>query len=248
MADIEDDAAELANNLHEAARALSLAGSVSATLQAVVDLAGSTIDGCDGAGVLRIDDDRRLRAVAATGPVIGRLGAMESGAGEGPAHDAVANGTPSYCGDLGTDGRWPAYGPRAARSGTASELALRLTSSGFTGVLVLVSARTQGLPATERAKGVILAALGGLALAGAQACEDQDRRAENLHQGLATRELIGQAQGILMERDHVTADQAFDILRRSSQHLNVKLREVAQGLVDTGERPPTGPAGWRGDR
>ena len=55
-----------------------------------------------------------------------------------------------------------------------------------------------------------------------------------------TRELIGQAQGILMERERVTASKAFDILRRASQHLNVKLRDVAQGIVDTGSDPDTG--------
>ena len=38
----------------------------------------------------------------------------------------------------------------------------------------------------------------------------------------------------------ITAEQAFDILRRASQHLNTKLREVAQQLVETGERPQTG--------
>jgi AmiR/NasT family two-component response regulator len=52
--------------------------------------------------------------------------------------------------------------------------------------------------------------------------------------------VIGQAQGILMERERVTAEQAFDILRRASQHLNEKLRDVAQNLVETGESPRTG--------
>ena len=74
----------------------------------------------------------------------------------------------------------------------------------------------------------------------AQTHEDEERRAVNLHAALATREIIGQAQGILMERDRLSPDQAFDILRRASQHLNLKLRDVAQNLVDTGERPDTG--------
>jgi AmiR/NasT family two-component response regulator len=43
-----------------------------------------------------------------------------------------------------------------------------------------------------------------------------------------------------MERERITAGQVFDMLRRASQHLNVKLREVAQSLVDTGEDPDTG--------
>jgi AmiR/NasT family two-component response regulator len=54
--------------------------------------------------------------------------------------------------------------------------------------------------------------------------------------------MIGEAQGILMERERITADQAFDILRRASEHLNTKIRDVAQALVDTGESPQTGAA------
>lgn len=53
--------------------------------------------------------------------------------------------------------------------------------------------------------------------------------------------MIGQAQGILMERERISATQAFDVLRRASQHLNRKLRDVAQDLVDTGDEPDTGP-------
>ena len=87
--------------------------------------------------------------------------------------------------------------------------------------------------------GLVLAGLAGLALSVAEAHDEEVRRAENLRQALITRQLIGQAQGILMERERITAEQAFDVLRRASQHLNTKLREVAQDLVDTGERPPT---------
>ncbi len=67
--------------------------------------------------------------------------------------------------------------------------------------------------------------------------EDEARRTDNLQAALTTRGLIGQAQGILMERERITADQAFDVLRRASQRLNIKLRDVAQTLIDTGEDP-----------
>ena len=59
----------------------------------------------------------------------------------------------------------------------------------------------------------------------------------NLRAGLISREIIGQAQGILMEHEQITSDQAFDILRRASQRLNIKLRDVAQNLVDSRVRP-----------
>ena len=93
----------------------------------------------------------------------------------------------------------------------------------------------------DRGRGLLLAAMAGLAYSTALTHEEDERREANLHAALATREIIGQAQGILMEREHLTSVQAFDILRRASQHLNRKLRDVAQNLVDTGERPDTGP-------
>jgi AmiR/NasT family two-component response regulator len=74
----------------------------------------------------------------------------------------------------------------------------------------------------------------------AQTHEDEERLNTRLHAALATREVIGQAQGILMERERISSSEAFDVLRRASQHLNVKLRDVAQDLVDTGEVPDTG--------
>jgi AmiR/NasT family two-component response regulator len=51
---------------------------------------------------------------------------------------------------------------------------------------------------------------------------------------LLSRDVIGQAKGILMERLKVTPEDAFDLLRRASQQLNIKLREVARGLAETG--------------
>jgi len=57
----------------------------------------------------------------------------------------------------------------------------------------------------------------------------------DLQQILLSRDVIGQAKGILMERLKITPEDAFDLLRRSSQNLNVKLRDVARGLAETGE-------------
>ena len=73
-----------------------------------------------------------------------------------------------------------------------------------------------------------------------------------LHHALSSRDVIGQEKGILMERLHLTPEDAFDALRRSSQRLNIKLREVATRLAETGEfeedafPPRSWPAGWQG--
>ncbi len=87
----------------------------------------------------------------------------------------------------------------------------------------------------------MFATLARLALDSAEERASDEKRTGNLIEALRTRELVGQAQGILMERERITADQAFDVLRRASQHMNIKLREVAATLVETGESPETGP-------
>jgi AmiR/NasT family two-component response regulator len=98
--------------------------------------------------------------------------------------------------------------------------------------------------ATDRAQGLLFATLARLAVDAATDRAEDEARSDNLHEALKTRELIGQAQGILMERERITADQAFDVLRRASQHVNVKLRDIAAALVETGEAP-VDPAGDR---
>ncbi len=134
----------------------------------------------------------------------------------------------------------PSFSQLAAGTGIRSVLSLPLTSGGQLGALNLYACFPVAFGVVDRARAAILASLAGLAYSVAHSHEDEDRRALSLHTALSTRETIGQALGILMERERINSDQAFDILRRASQHLNIKLREVAQNLVDTGENPDTG--------
>lgn len=244
MPGTEGDTTELNLSLSQVARTLFLAGSTEATLQAVVDLAVATIDGCDLAGIFLVVGDEVVTPVH-TDPLVVQIDSLQRDAGEGPCLDAIAQASTFYADDLADDTHWMTFGPEAVAAGVRCVLALRLSSNGTLGALNLYARYPGAFGATDRAKGVIFSTLAGLALGGAQAHESEDRRADNLHQALATRELIGQAQGILMERERITPDQAFDILLRASQHLNVKLREVAQELIDTGAIPATGPASPR---
>jgi DNA-directed RNA polymerase specialized sigma24 family protein len=231
---------ELTSNLSEVARVLFAAGSVADTLQAVVDQAVASIEGCDFAGIFLLEADKVATAVKSD-PVVLDIDGLQQATGEGPCLDAIQQRTTVYAEDLADDARWPTFGPQAAAAGARCALAFHLYTNGTMGALNLYAQYPRAFGATDRAKGLIFATLSALALGGARTHEDEDRRASNLNQALATRELIGQAQGILMERERITSDQAFDILRRASQHLNVRLREVAQDLVDTGDRPVTRP-------
>jgi GAF domain-containing protein len=235
-----DPLSALTSNLSETAQILFSAGGVHNTLGQVVAVAVHTIEGCDFAGLFLMEGGVVVTPVH-TDPLVEEIDDLQRASGEGPCLDAIDQRVMVYGEDLQGDERWPNFGPAAAARGIRSVLALALTTNGANGAVNLYARYPAAFGVVDRAKGVILASLASVALSAAHSLEDEERRIENLHSALSSREVIGQAQGILMERERIAADQAFDVLRRASQYLNVKLREVAQTLVDTGERPDTGP-------
>lgn len=209
------------------------------TLRRVVELAVETIDGCDFAGVV-LHDDHTLTTPVHTDPIVVELDTLQHHHQEGPCLDVLADRTPVYVDDLAADARWPRFGPRATAIGVRSALALSLSAVGTRGALNLYARHPRSFGVVDRAKGLLLAGLAGQSLSTARVRDEETRRLDNLQGALVSRAVIGQAQGILIERERVTPDQAFDLLRRASQHLNMKLRDVAQALVDTGESLQTG--------
>ncbi len=227
----------LSVGLPEVARSLLADGGVDATLDRIVSTAVGTIDGCDSAGVFVVQAGD-VTAPAAAGAVAAQLDALQRQLNQGPCLDAIAQAGPVYAEDLAEDSPWPEFARAAVESGVRSSLSVYFAAGDAPGALNCYAAYPRAFGATDRAKAVMLAVLAGLALSAAEARQAEDARVANLEAALVSRNLIGQAQGILMERERITADQAFDILRRASQHLNIKLRDVAQRLVDTGEGPP----------
>jgi hypothetical protein len=226
---------QLADQLAGVARVLLSPGSVPETLQRIVQLAVASIDGCDASA---------LCGCAGSGPqpysspLVAELDEIQSSLGEGPCIDALGGVDSVYVADLSVDLRWPHFAPIAVRSGVRSALAYRLfDETGTLGALQLYARAADAFALLERTQGLIFASLAGMAIAVAADHASQIDRTANLEAALISRELIGQAQGILMERERITGAQAFDQLRRSSQHLNRKLRDVAQELIDTGNVP-----------
>lgn len=242
----EEDQAlgDLESNLAQVAVELFAAGTVAGTLERVVQLAAATVGGCDSAGILVLEGDH-LAVAAASSTLARRLDEAQIATNEGPCIDAALGGTTTYVADLADDDRWPAFAPTAVHAGVRSVLAYSLAGRRPS-ALNLYAELPAAFGAFDRAQGQLYATLARLAVDSATERAAGESVAANLTEALRTRELIGQAQGILMERERITADQAFDVLRRASQHLNVKLREVAETLVRTGEPPDTGPAPDRG--
>ena len=236
---VEDSAIASAIAFTEVARSLFLAGRVEDILARAVDLSVVTIEACEFAGAFLLAGDS-VSAQVGTDPIVDEVDALQLSIGQGPCLDAVAQKLTFYADELGTDPRWPEFGREAEAKGLRSLLALPMATDGVLGALNLYARYPQAFGVVDRARGLLLASMVRFACSAARSHEDEERRAENLHAALITRELIGQAQGILIERERISADQAFHVPRQASQHLNVKLREVARDLVDTGERPDTG--------
>ncbi len=128
-------------------------------------------------------------------------------------------------GALSREKRWPTFTPRAvAESGIESILSLRLYTEGTMGALNLYSTQTEAFDDRDVAIATVFAAHAAVAWSTSQMIE-------NLKAGMITRQLIGQAVGLLMVRQDMTEAGALDALRRASQRLNIKLRKVAESIV-----------------
>jgi hypothetical protein len=137
---------------------------------------------------------------------------------------------------LSREQRWPRYCRAAAALGVKSKIALVLDVEGkVLGALSLYANRPSAFDSEDETIGCIFANHAAVALANAQTFAATQLKAEQLEEALRARDLIGRAKGILMERDGVSEDEAFARLRRISQNLNVKLRDVA--ALMTGATP-----------
>jgi hypothetical protein len=148
---------------------------------------------------------------------------------EGPCYDGVTDNAFTVCGDLRNDPRYPRYGSLAAETGIRSQAGLRLFESTRTlGGLNLYSRRVGAL-----ADVAFLAELFSEHARGAVAYAAQ---VDGLRDAITSRQLIGQAVGIVMERFDLPEEHAFAFLTRLSNDRNVKLRVIAREILDDREK------------
>jgi transcriptional regulator with GAF, ATPase, and Fis domain len=228
-----DNGGQGAESFVDVARALLAEQDVQHTLQKIVGLAVETIAGCDHAGVsfLKSGD---VSTPAASDTVPELVDAIQYETSEGPCLSAIRDHEVFETGDLQREARWPLFSSRAHReTGITSMMCFRLFVAGDTlGALNLYSKAVDAFDERSRTFGLVFAAHAAMALATAI-------REEQMDEALESRDIIGQAKGILMAREGVDANQAFDMLRRASQRLNRKLRDIA-GEVAGGSAPAAG--------
>jgi ANTAR domain/GAF domain len=193
------------------------------TLEVVAGTARRTF-GCDGAGVVLTGISGRSGTIVAAGSDAARADGLQIEHHQGPAFDALTGCQPVTSCELRFESRWRFWSPNVADLGFRSVLSLALTDGRPFGALTLYSRRPWFFGADSLAAQQAFAQQASIAITMAV-------EREQLGQARDSRGIVGQAQGILMERYQVTADEAFAVLRRYSSHLNQRLRLVAERLV-----------------
>ena len=157
---------------------------------------------------------------------------IQYGLGEGPCITAAATGTTMRSGSLGGDRRWPRFGPRVGRLGVHSVLSLPLISHEAVAGAMNVYAHAPG-SFDERSEelGELFAVPAAIAVQNAQILAQTRRLAVSLQAALTSRAVIDQAIGILRSRSGISADEAYDRLCQHSQREDIKVNEVAAGVV-----------------
>jgi GAF domain-containing protein len=199
-------------------------------LERALGLAIDIVPGCEQAGISLLQD-RVVETPASVGDLAERCDKLQEQLGDGPCVTALLEADTIRIDDVLSDDRWPEFSAGAAKAGLRSMLACRLaTQRDKLGALNMYSTEPDAFTAESEAMAIGYAAHVSLALSAL------DREA-NLRRAMKSRELIGQAMGILMERHRLTASQAFDVMVHASQRTNVKLRSIAEELVRTGSLP-----------
>jgi len=217
----------LASLLADLARQLATKPSVQATLQQIVDLAHGVVDGADHAGVTMVSDQgRKMETPACTSDQVADCDQRQYDCGQGPCLQAIGSDDGVLdVPDLVLDERWPHFAEYAVERGVRSMLAVQLaTPRGTLGALNLYALKPHAFDDDSRQVAVLYASHASLALAAAKAESE-------LRAAIESRQLIGSATGILMQRHDLGAEQAFQLLSQASQRSNVKVRELARRIV-----------------
>lgn len=214
------------------ARSLAEETGLQATLDRTVDHAVQLIEGCDAAGVSLVVSRKRIETVALTDDLARRGDERQYELDEGPCLTAIRDAEIVWTPDLENDPRWPRWSPWAVEElGVRSMLCVQLYTAASThGALNLYSRERDAFPRADHPLATMFATVAVMALKGA-------RTTEELQSAIHTRNIIGQAQGIIMERYQMSAEQAFSVLSRVSQESNVKLNEIAAQVAARREIP-----------
>lgn len=203
-------------------------GDLDETLKRVTTAAVQVLPDVEHASITVLHEDGTLSSSAETSAVVTEADARQYELREGPCYEAATEQSHVVSGNLAADERFPKYGRVAAEAGLRSQAGIRLFESRRArGALDLYSSKVGAFEDLSMLAG-LFASQAALALAYAAEVSD-------LRRAMRTRETIGKAVGIVMERYQLADDRAFAFLTRISQNRNVKLNQVAEEVIAANE-------------
>ncbi len=231
-----DSTPDLGDTMSRVARQLQEEhGDIEGTLQAITATAIKVVPGAEECGISYVIGRSTIEPRASTGDLPREIDALQERIKEGPCLDAVWEQEVVRVDDVSADDRWPQFARQASELGVGSMMCFQLFVQGDQlGAMNLYAGGRGAFDDECQEIGLMFAAHAGVAVAGAE-------HEEHLRAAVSSRDVIGQAKGILMERHKLTADQAFGVLARISQQLNRKLVDVAREVSDTGALPGANP-------
>jgi hypothetical protein len=214
----------------ELARRIAAPTSLREIFDEVTTAAVDSIPGADLAGVLLIHKGGTFESLAETDSLVAQLDSLQEQFDEGPCARAAVRDTVVRSDDLRRESRWPRYAPAAVQLGVLGSLSFKLyTADRTAGALDVFSYRADAWDSEAETVGAVLAAHAATAILA-------ERRGEHLQTALSTRDRIGQAKGIIMERHGVDDVRAFALLRQLSKETQTKLGVVADRVIETCNR------------
>ncbi|MGV8871174.1 MAG: GAF and ANTAR domain-containing protein [Rhodococcus sp. (in: high G+C Gram-positive bacteria)] len=225
--DVHLSSSTYASSLAEFARSLrDTRRSMPETMSAILRTATRLIPGATMGCVTTVSKGDRT-VVASTDPLAEKLCRLQYELDQGPIPTEVRHLNVVVSHDLTSEPRWPDFAALAVDEGFYSLAAFQLYShADDLGALVFYSDATGAFDAEAVEIGEALAAHAAIAMLSA-------RDNEQFRTGLASRDMIGQAKGMIMERYDLDAVQAFELLAKLSQQQNLPLHQVAHDLVET---------------
>jgi anti-anti-sigma factor len=210
---------------------------IHAALRMVVALSRATVGGADGVSVSLLRHGR-LATVAASDQTVSDMDAHQYATGEGPCVDASVAGRRFHVESLDAEDRWPSFTPRAQALGINAILSSPLLAHDQpVGALNIYSRTVAAFGPEDQALASLFAAEASVILSDAGAEVTDSELASRLQDALWTRQVIAQAQGVIIERDGGDEDDAFDALRRASIDSGCQLHEQARDVVASARRP-----------
>ncbi len=216
---------DLAVRLSELARDLQREHDAGGVLAQIVAAAVALIPGVDEASISLVTGRKRVESLVPSSDLPRRVDAVQTETGQGPCLDAVYQQQTVRVDDMRAESRWPLFGARAVEAGVGSMMSFQLyVENDNLGALNTFAAEAGAFDDESEHIGLLFAAHAAVAFAAV-------RQQQQLTAGLQSRDLIGQAKGMIMERYKVNGEQAFMMLTRLSQDANLKLRDVADRIV-----------------